>query len=163
MEMDCFLAHIIGAKDALLVEINKKLNLDIPIEDVGLETINNELDIRNKQGLLKHLNRIASKPNTWFWLLNEIRNHFLHRERIARQVRVNIFESVNNNTSSSTQSIHFVENSRIKNSPFVQKDIILFLEESLNRMTKLVENIRKKNYRTTYNIDRSLIIHLSSS
>ena len=163
MEMDCFLAHIIGAKDALLVEINKKLNLDIPIEDVGLETINNELDIRNKQWLLKHLNRIASKPNTWFWLLNEIRNHFLHRERIARQVRVNIFESVNNNTSSSTQSIHFVENSRIKNSPFVQKDIILFLEESLNRMTKLVENIRKKNYRTTYNIDRSLIIHLSSS
>jgi hypothetical protein len=98
MEIDCFLAHIIGAKDALLVEINNKLNLGIPIEDIELETVNKELNSRNKDGLLKHLNNIASKPNTWFWFLNEIRNHFLHRERIPRHVCVNIFENVNNNT-----------------------------------------------------------------
>ena len=67
-----------------------------------------------------------------------------HRERIPRQVRVNIFESVNKNTSSSNQSIHFVENSRIKDNPFLQKDIILFLEESLDSMTNLVKDIREK-------------------
>jgi hypothetical protein len=144
MEMDCFLAHIIGAKDALLVEINNKLNLGIPIEDIELKTVNNELNNRNKGGLLKHLNNIASNPDSWFWFLNEIRNHFLHRERIPRHVHVNIIENVNNNTSSSNQSIHFVETNRIKDNPFLQMDIILFLGESLDRMTNLVKNIKTK-------------------
>jgi Cthe_2314-like HEPN len=144
MEMDCFLAHIIGAKDALLVEINNKLNLHIPIEKIELKTVNKKLKRRNKEELLKYLNKISSNPKSWFWLLNEIRNHFLHRERIPRHVSVNIFENVNENTSSSTQSIHFVEISRIKDNPFIKKPIISFLEESLERMTKLVENIRKK-------------------
>ena len=144
MEIDCFLAHIIGAKDALLFEINNRMNLGISTEFINLETVNNELNNRNKAGLLEHLNKIASNPNSWFWFLNEIRNHFLHRERIPRQVRVGIFENVNNNTTSSNQSIHFVETSRIKNNPFLQKDIVMFLEESLDRMTNLVKNIRKK-------------------
>jgi hypothetical protein len=128
MEIDCFLAHIIGAKDALLVEINNRLNLGIPIEDIELETVNNELNKRNKDGLLKHLNNIASDPNSWFWFLNEIRNHFLHRDRLPRHVSINTFENVNNNTSSSNQSIHFVEYSRVKDNPFLQKGIILFFE-----------------------------------
>jgi len=112
IEIDCFLAHIIGAKDALLVEINNKLNLGIPIECIDLKTVNGELKNRNKVGLLEDLNKITSNHNSWFWFLNEIRNHFLHRERLPRQVRVNIFENVNNNTTSSNQSIHFVETNR---------------------------------------------------
>ena len=38
MEIDSFLDHIVGAKDVLLVKINKKLNLGIPIEEIKLET-----------------------------------------------------------------------------------------------------------------------------
>ena len=38
MEIDSFLAHIVGAKDVLLVKVNKKLNLGIPIEEIKLET-----------------------------------------------------------------------------------------------------------------------------
>ena len=144
MEIDCFLAHIISAKDSLLVEINHELGLGIPIEDVKLEAVNIQLNTINKGYLLEHLNGLISKRTSWLWLLNEIRNHSLKRERIPRHVRVNITENVNNNISHSDQTIHFVESARTKDNPFLQKDIIFFLDESLGRMTNLVENIRKK-------------------
>jgi hypothetical protein len=144
LEIDCFLAQIIGAKDSLLVQINYKLGLKIPIEDVTLETVNAGLNDINKGYLLEHLNNLASKKTSWLWLLNEIRNHSLHRERIPRLVHVNIIENANNNTSHSDQTVHFVENARTKDNPFLQKDIILFLHESLDRMRNLIDNTRKK-------------------
>jgi hypothetical protein len=144
MEIDCFLAHIIGAKDSLLVQINDELGLRIPIEEVNLETINTKLNDINKGSLLKRLNNLTAKKTSWFWLLNEIRNHSLHRKRISRLVHVNIVENINNNTSYSNQTIHFVGNARTKDNPFMQKDIILFLQESLDRMRNLVDNVRKK-------------------
>jgi hypothetical protein len=140
MEIDCFLAHIIGAKDALLVEVNNKLNLGMPIQVVELETVNKELKKRNKAGLLKDLNKISSDPNSWFWRLNEIRNHFLHRDRIPRHVSISIFENADKNTTSSNQSIGFVENNRIKNA----NNIISFFEESLCNMAILVKDLRDK-------------------
>ncbi len=33
-EIDCFFAQLIGAKDALLVHINEKLNLGLKVSDV---------------------------------------------------------------------------------------------------------------------------------
>jgi hypothetical protein len=144
MEIDCFLAHVIGAKDSLLVQINDDLGLGIPIEKVNLETVNAKLNDINKTNLLKHLDNLTGKKTSWLWLLNEIRNHSLHRKRIPRLVHVNITENISNNTSYSSETIHFVGDARIKDNPFMQKDIILFLQESLDRMRKLVENVRKK-------------------
>src|SRR6185312_13898611 len=53
MEIDCFLAHIMGARDSLLVEINNELGLMMPLEDVKLETVNARLDDIIKRDLLK--------------------------------------------------------------------------------------------------------------
>ena len=36
MEVDSFFAQIIGAKDSLLVQINEKLGLAIPLKNVSL-------------------------------------------------------------------------------------------------------------------------------
>jgi hypothetical protein len=72
MEIDCFLAHVIGAKDSLLVQINYELGLGIPIEDVKLETVNAGLKTIHKEYLLEHLNNLVSKNTSWLWLLNEI-------------------------------------------------------------------------------------------
>jgi hypothetical protein len=124
MEINCFLAHIIGAEDSLLVQINQELGLRIPIEDVKLETVDIELKTINKGYLLEHLNGLIFKKTSWLWLLNEIRNHSLKRERIPRHARVNIIENVNNNISHSDQTIHFVESARNKDNPFLQEDII---------------------------------------
>jgi hypothetical protein len=143
MALDCFLAHVIGAKDSLLVQINYQLGLGLSIEDVKLDTIKAELDTINKGDLLDHLNSLTSKKTSWFWLLNEIRNHSLHRERMPRRVHVNIIENINDNTSHSDQTIHFVENDRTKDNPFLQQDIILFLHESLDRMRNLIDNVRR--------------------
>jgi RNase P/RNase MRP subunit p30 len=64
-----------------------------------------------------------------------------------------MIENVNNNSSQSEQTIHFVENVRTRNNTYRQKDIILFLHESLDLMTKLIESIRVKliehQYRNT--------------
>jgi hypothetical protein len=47
-----------------------------------------------------------------------------------------MIENVNNNSSQSEQTIHFVENIRTRNNTYRQKDIIHFFE-SLELMTKL--------------------------
>ncbi len=139
IEIDCFLAHLLGAKDSLLFQLNSVLGLGIPMQDVKLETANIELNVRNKGDLLRCLNRIACEKTSWFWLLNEIRNHLLHRERIARRANVNI-----GNVNDSDQTVHFVEGARTKGNPFLEQDIISFLNDSLERMRILLDNVRKK-------------------
>jgi len=53
MEIDSFLDHIVGAKDVLLVKVNKKLNLGIPIEEIKLET-DGRNDSNSDPELLSH-------------------------------------------------------------------------------------------------------------
>jgi hypothetical protein len=55
-EIDCFFAQLIGAKDALLVHINEKLNLGLKVSDVDLENINIELKKVDRQYLIDELN-----------------------------------------------------------------------------------------------------------
>jgi len=143
MEIDCFLASLMGALDSLFVQINHDLGLSIPIKDVTLESINVSLNVRNKGYLLNHLKTLKSNTKSWLWLLNEFRNQFLHRDRVPRLVRVSIFENIDNNISATDQTITFVPNIRTKDNPFLQKDIIVFFCEDLDRMRKLIDKIRK--------------------
>ncbi len=64
IEIDCFFAQIIGAKDFLLVFINDKLNLGLRIEDVCLLNINYELKKINKQNIIEELNKLSSCPSS---------------------------------------------------------------------------------------------------
>jgi hypothetical protein len=48
IQIDDFSAQIIGAKDALLVQINEKENLGLPLVEVKLGTLNSKLN-KNKQ------------------------------------------------------------------------------------------------------------------
>ena len=133
-----------GALDSLFVQINRDLGLSIPINDIRLESINAGLNIKNKGYLLKRLNTLKSNTKSWLCLLNEFRNQFLHRDRLPRLVRVSVFENISNNITTTDQTISFVPNVRTKENPFLQKEIIVFFSESLIRMRKLVDEIRKK-------------------
>ena len=78
MEIDCFFAQIIGAKDSLLVQINDKLGLGLPIEEAKIKNLNPKLKSLNKEYLLADLNKLSSQTGSWLWLLNELRNYSLH-------------------------------------------------------------------------------------
>jgi hypothetical protein len=78
MEIDCFFAQIIGAKNSLLVQINDKLELGLPIEEAEIKNLNPKLKSLNTEYLLADLNKLSSQTGSCLWLLNELRNHSLH-------------------------------------------------------------------------------------
>ena len=59
MEIDCFFAQIIGAKDSLLVQINEKLGLGLPIEEAKIQNLNPKLKSINQRDLLIELNTLS--------------------------------------------------------------------------------------------------------
>lgn len=145
MEIDCFIAQIIGAKDSLLVQINQKLGLGLPIEEAKIQNLNPKLKSINKGFLLTELNTLCSEKDSWLWLLNELRNHSLHRRMINKRASVQIDENINSNTSVSARpEVYFLINPRDIIKVPMNKRAITYLEESLQQMRDLIEAIRNK-------------------
>ncbi len=143
IQIDSFFAQIIGAKDSLLVRINEKEKLGLPLDEVNLEMLNTKL-IKKKE-ILKELNTLSSKKKSWYWLLNELRNHSLHRAMLNKNVSMSIIENVNDNTSKSIKPVvSFLVNPLDKEKKAMDKPIIEYLEESLHKMRGLIDRIRKK-------------------
>lgn len=135
-EIECFLHQLIGAKDALLVRINQQLGLGLPIENVNLASINHELKNRNNCNLLYVLNQLASKKDSWYWNLNELRNIGAHRNVININVGVDLFENIHTGESSSDVKVYFTLEQRL--------EIVHYLEDSFQKMKKLIQNIINK-------------------
>jgi len=141
-ELDCYFAQIIGARDSLLMLINEKLNLKIPEKDVELGSINSELKKKGKkQKIMKRLNKLSSNKTSWYWILNELRNKSIHRSILNKKASVNISENINDKTSSSSVKNYLLLPSDYKN--LMDKEITLFLSDSIDKMRKLIENIKK--------------------
>lgn len=146
IEIDNFFAEIIGAKDSLLIQINEKLNLKIPIKDVRGDTINVELKTIGKQDVLSELNNLASDQTSWFWKLNELRNHSIHRKMLNKHIKVGLYENINiGESSSSSPEEYFLADPTDPNPTPMNKQIIDYLEESLQNMKNLIANIRSKD------------------
>ena len=144
MEIDCFLANIIGAKDSLLVQINQKLGLGLPIEEAKISNLNPKLKAINK-GFLLELNTLCSQTDSWIWLLNELRNHSLHRAMINKRASVQVHENINSNTSVSAKpEVYLLINPRDINKVPMNKSAVTYLQESLQQMRDLIEAIRNK-------------------
>ena len=145
MEIDCFFAQIIGAKDSLLVQINEKLGLGLSIQNAKVENINPKLKSLNKEYLLADLNELSSQTGSWLWLLNGLRNHSLHRAMIRKRAVVNIRENINSNNSvSASPEVYFLVNPRDINQFPMDKPAITNFEESLQQMRGLIESTRNK-------------------
>ena len=88
LEIDCFLAELIGAVDALLIQINEKLGLGLGIEEVKCGSVQSRLNSNTKDiDLLEELNK-ASDYDEWFWRLKEFRNNTLHRAALKKATAV---------------------------------------------------------------------------
>jgi hypothetical protein len=73
----------------------------LPIDEVKLDRINNKLNLIDKGNLLDEVKMINEK-DSWLWLLNELRNHSMHRKMLNKQAKVRLYDNVSTNTSSST-------------------------------------------------------------
>jgi hypothetical protein len=87
-DIDECLYHLIGVKDALLQEINSKLNLGLAQRDVNLVAINKELGKRgaNARDITREIDDMLSNEHNPLWLVNELHNHSKHRNLIGQAI-----------------------------------------------------------------------------
>jgi|SoiMetStandDraft_2_1073263.scaffolds.fasta_scaffold268616_1 hypothetical protein len=133
VEIDCFLAQVIAAIDALLVQINNDLGLGIGIEKVDLSTVQSALNAKTKDiDLLSELHR-ASDYNNWMWLLRKLRNETLYK----------------NLMSGNRQKL------TLKLDENVDMELVEYFEKALQSVRALVSGIRSKEpllTRTPHNL-----------
>ncbi len=80
------------------------------------------------------------------WLLNELRNHSIHRAMLSKHVSVNIYENMNTNTSGSSKPmVYFLIDKPNGKREHMDKQVLEYLQESLESMKDLIEQIRKKD------------------
>ena len=133
IEIDGFLAEIIGSKDALLILINEKFQVGCSIRNPILL---DEMTAKNTKAekVLYDLSNLVKAKTSWFWLLNELRNHSMHRKMLNKRAAVKV------GTDNSKE--YFLNPSDDK---AMDIEIIPYLEQSLQNMTNLIENTRNKD------------------
>src|SRR6266516_4439293 len=130
IEVDCLLSQMIGTVDSLLIEINDKLELGISIDKVEMVAVLSGLLAKTKKiELLEDLDN-ASQYGNWYWLVQQLRNYSFHSSLIlipANSTRLYLPRMPTSSVSDSTSI-----------------ELIPYLEQSLNKLKKLIENIRMK-------------------
>jgi hypothetical protein len=142
LELDCFFSQILGARDSLLFQINKKIGLGIPDRGVTVDSVRAGLIKLGKGNLLRSLDT-GMKENHWLWLLKEFRNECVHQSFIRKHVAVG--------PKSARVSLIYkmIIRKRIGKRAVLQKqdkitELIQYLKQSLRNMRRLVNAIKKQ-------------------
>jgi Cthe_2314-like HEPN len=128
MEIECFLFHIVGVYDSLLVRINDKLGLKLKGKDIKYHNIKKILTYLNEQSLLTSLHNFYN--NSSLKKLTEWRNYVTHHNLL------NIHA-----TGSSDEPEVFIDEGPDKKPD--KKLPILFLEKGLKDVKDLVQDLNK--------------------
>lgn len=140
-----FLYFLIGARDALLQEINDKLRLGIDIEDVKLMTIMHRLqnlqttntnvwkvfELLHNCTMPITIPLLIDRSKTWLWEINYLRNQIGHRSIISKSVAVMI-------GSASTPRVSMIIYGDIR-----ENDPIRYFKDCYEKFIKLKEDVRK--------------------
>jgi hypothetical protein len=130
LEIDCFLAQILGALDCLLTLINTRLELGIAIGEVDQATIQSALNARTKNiSLLTELSQ-ASQHNGWLWVLKEFRDQTMQRP--SKEAQAVLFDDRTTSITSKDPK------------ELINKNLVLYFQQSVNRVRELVNNVRMK-------------------
>ena len=136
LEIDCFLAQLLGSLDCLLLLINTRLELGIASGRIDIATIQSALNARTKNiSLLTDLYK-ASEHNSWLWILKEFRNQTMQRPSI--EVQDTLFEHM---TISKKERLNMSIRTSDK---YINKNTIRFFQQSVNRIKEMVNSIRMK-------------------
>lgn len=71
-----------SAKNALLQEINQKLQLRLSLKDVIIEKMNSRLKDKSREDVMAESNHVSSKGD-WLWLVNEFHDISKHRRLVV--------------------------------------------------------------------------------
>ena len=130
LEIDCFLAQILGALDCLLTLINTRLELGIAIGEVDQATIQSALNARTKNiSLLTELSQ-ASQHNGWLWVLKEFRDQTMQRP--SKEAQAVLFDDRKTSITSKDPK------------ELINKNLVLYFQQTVNRVRELVNNVRMK-------------------
>src|SRR5437867_6598824 len=130
LEIDCFLAQILGAVDCMLIRISTRLELGIAIGKVDQATIQSALNARTKNiSLLTEL-RQASEHNGWLWILMEFRNQTMQRP--SKEAQALLFDDRTTSITSKDPK------------ELIDKNLISYFQQSLIRVRELVNTISMK-------------------
>ena len=136
LEIDCFLAQLLGSLDCLLMLINTRLELGIDSGKVDIATIQSALNARTKNiSLLTDLYQ-ASEHNSWLWVLKEFRNQTMQKPSI--EVQDTLFEDM---TISKKEGLNMSIRTSDK---YINKNTIRYFQQSVNRVKEMVNSIRMK-------------------
>jgi len=72
----------VSAKNALLQEINQKLQLRLSLKDVNTEKMNSRLKDKSREDVMAESNHVSSKGD-WLWLVNEFHDISKHRRLVV--------------------------------------------------------------------------------
>jgi hypothetical protein len=137
LEIDCFLAQILGAVEFLLTLINTRLELGIAIEKVDLATVQSALNARTKNiGLLTELHQ-ALEQNRWLWTLKEFRNQTMQTP--SKEAQALLFDDRTTSISSKDRN-----SSILNQNEFINKNLVSYFQKNVNRVRELVNTIRMK-------------------
>lgn len=137
LEIDCFLAQVLGAVDCLLILINTRLELGIATGKVDVATVQSALNARTKNiSLLTELHK-ALEHERWLWTLIEFRNHTMQWPSIEAHALV-FYDK--------TTAIKSLDQSKPKqvSTALIDKNLIAFFEQSVKRLRELINTIRMK-------------------
>ncbi len=137
-ELEALLAHLIGARDAILFRIRDKLGLCVKDKHIHLSKINKKLLWTKNRRLLSEM---CSVSHDGFWLdhLNELRNKGIHRNIILLRKGMMIEENLNTRTTTSPPmriTFTFEDGQNL--------DVIRYLDYSIQKMRILIEDIIAK-------------------
>src|SRR5919206_1710179 len=105
MEIDGFLAQIIGAVDSLLVQINEKFDLGLDTNQADFERVQSGLSSRTKKiDLLGELDA-ARRYGNWYWQIVELANYSLHGSLMSKS-------TISHSLSYSSSRVHFKRDPR---------------------------------------------------
>ncbi len=139
IEMEDLLSHLVGSLDALLVRINVKLGLRIPLKDVMFRTVSDKLDAMARQDVLKDWTKLRDPltypKGSWLTILIEIRNAGTHRTIINKRIDVQIVE---------TQGTPIPNRTFFAADPDSTLEIVPYLQDRIRKVKDLVEAIMQK-------------------
>ena len=134
VEIDGFLAQIIGAVDSLLVQINQKFDLGLDTSETDFERVQSGLSSRTKKiDLLGELDE-ARRYGNWYWQIVELANYSLRGSLMSRSAII-----------PSSSGVHFRKDPRNPAlSPPMDLDVPSYLQQCLSKTEELIERIRSK-------------------
>ena len=82
---ESFLYHLLGAKEAFVLELNVYSGCNLPQDQVTLGKLKNQLQQQEKQSLeLAELYKLESDPTGWLYRAKKMRDHSTHVGGIPR-------------------------------------------------------------------------------